>query len=196
MGFQLTGLQAASILVPVITAMVGGGIYLYDWYKQPDLTNGQWFESAWIEYGNNENTLNVVHIPDGYGQRVFLAVHEAAHRVDDKSWNPDIDSKPLRVNIYMFNNVSYVPAGSVLVCGKLLSKMIHEPHEMRIKDMYYKILPFTHIQPLNVKQYRTIYPNGTAGSVSAREYYDFWIDPEKVIAIYQNESLQRKIDKL
>ena len=195
MEFQLNSIQAVALLVSIMISVTGGGTFFYNWYKEPNLVNGQWFESAWLEYGINQNTLNVVHIPDGTGQRVFLAVHEAVNRVDDKSWNPAVDTKPLKVNIYLVDDTNYTYTGSILVCGKLMHKMCSESHEERIRDMA-TLLGYTDIPSFNNIQYNVMSPNGSVAHASLDDHYEFWTDPARVLKLYSNESLQRKIDAL
>lgn len=195
MGFHLSTIQAVSLLVPVLTAVIGGGLYLYDWYKEPNLTDGKWFESAWIEYGNNENVLSIVHIPDGTGHKTFLAMHEAVNRVDEKSWNPAIDTKPLRLKIFLLDDTNYTYMGSVLVCGKLMHKMCEEPHEARIRDMA-NLLAYTEIPKFANENYNVMLPNGSVVHMSLSSHYDFWTDSNQVLSVYSNETLQREIDKL
>jgi hypothetical protein len=195
--FDLNSIQVIALLIPVFAAVIGGGNILLHWYQQPDLTNGKYFESAWFDYGEAENVLNVVHIPDETGFRMFLAVHEAIDRIEHKSWiNPDIDTKPISVNIYIPEDADLVKTGTVMVSGKTMHQVQMATHKERIEDMS-EIFAYSELDKLkNMNEYPIIYENGTVGHVEADDHYKYWSDEGTVLRIYSNETLQNMIDQL
>jgi hypothetical protein len=104
-----------SILLPVLVALSGAGFYVYNWYMEPNFSHGQYYTSAWIEYGVNQNTLNVEYETDLKGS-MFPAIREALQRMDVKSHiNSKIDGKPVLVVGYVRYKTHLVETARVLI---------------------------------------------------------------------------------
>ncbi len=73
--------QELALLVPILIAVVGAGGYLWNWYEEPNLINGQYFDVAVLDYGKTSNALYIEFTPDGTGERALLAIHEAGKRI-------------------------------------------------------------------------------------------------------------------
>ena len=86
-----------SMLLPVLVAISGLGLYIHGIIIEPNFENGHCYTNAWIEYGDEQNILHVEFIPD-YNGSGLRALGEALCRVSDKMYiNDKIDSKPILV---------------------------------------------------------------------------------------------------
>ena len=111
-------LKTISILLPILVILSGAGIYLFNWYAEPNFENAQYYTTAWMEYGVNENTLNIEVEPDLNGNS-FAAAGEALHRVVDKSdINSKIDGKPIIIKEYVRQKAGLVYIGKTPVTAK------------------------------------------------------------------------------
>ncbi len=195
---NLNFVQAIAIIISLIATMWTGGTYFYNWYQQPYMQYGQHFESAWFEYGIAENTLHVIYVPDGVCHRLFLAVHEAVHRVEDKALiNPGIDSKPLKIELYVWNGTEKYHTGSMVVSGKILDGAHRYTHEERIKNMQL-LLTYTHLYAVPETGFNCtiIHEDGSVGFEDGKVFNEIWFKPGGLIYAYSNETLQNKIDEL
>jgi hypothetical protein len=186
-----------AVLISVIAALWTGGSYFYNWYQEPNLINGKYFESAWIEYGEDNNTLSILHIPDGTGRKTFLAIHEAVKRVEEKSWlNHKIDSKPLKVNVYILNGVDSVLGGTFVVPSDLLHIMVSGSREERIENLELVLAYSNAVDISDEGTYTVIYANGTVGCINSSDHYKYWENTEGIMKVYECDTLQDAIDAL
>ena len=96
-GDGLERLQALAILLPVIVALFGAGVSVYNIYAEPDFGHGKYFVYANLEYGEFQNTLHVEVFPTGSGE-VILGPLEALLIIKQKAGiNNKIDNKPIVV---------------------------------------------------------------------------------------------------
>jgi hypothetical protein len=122
----LDRLQEMSVALTITIAILGGLGWLYTICQNPDLTEGKYFESAWLDIKDSQLTLYVEFIPDGHG-RSLLAVTEAVCRVKEKSWiNPAIDGRPIVVILMVRENTVLVPISAVVIysdfkCDRILN---------------------------------------------------------------------------
>ena len=108
-------LKVISILLPVMVALSGAGLYLFNIYQEPNFEDGQYFTTAWIEYGVNQNTLSIEFKPDLQGS-AYAAVGEVLKRVYEKKWiNARIDSKPIILNMYARDKLDLVLLGRATI---------------------------------------------------------------------------------
>lgn len=118
-------LKPLSILLPILVVLSGSGIYLFNWYIEPNFTNGQYYTNAWIEYGLKQNTLNIEYVPDGHGS-LMPAMAEALYRVHYKSEiNSKIDGKPILIILWVRYNTELLAMFRLLVTGKELEIIQH-----------------------------------------------------------------------
>lgn len=131
-------LKLMAIILPVLVAMSGFLYMQYNNWLEPDFTDAQYYTAAWMDYGVNQNTLNVEFVPDLKGA-VFPAIGEALKRVDAKSErNPKIDDKPILIIMYMRDKTKLVEAGRVLVTHQDIHVMetgTFEEKQQLIKDL-------------------------------------------------------------
>jgi hypothetical protein len=124
-------LKLISILLPILLAMSGVIYHYYEQSKEPDFSNSKYYTTAWIEYGVNQNTLNIEFVPDLHGA-VFPAIGEALKRVDVKSeGNPKIDDKPILIITYVRDKTKLVEAARVIVTRKEIDIVDHGTFEER-----------------------------------------------------------------
>jgi hypothetical protein len=111
-------LKVVSILLPILVALSGAGLYVYGLISEPNFENGKYFTTAWIEYGVNQNTLNVEYVPTLKGA-VFPAMREALQRLDAKAdINKKIDGKPVLVVAYVRYKTQLVETSRVVITRK------------------------------------------------------------------------------
>ena len=107
-----------SILLPVLLALSGAGFYMFNWYIEPDFSDGQFYTSAWLEYGVNQNTLNIEYVADAKGA-CFPAIGEAMDRLYRKAGvNSKIDGKPVLIILYLRDKTKLVESGRMVVTAK------------------------------------------------------------------------------
>jgi hypothetical protein len=127
----LEWLKAISVLLPVLLALTGAGCYLFNWYIEPDFSYGQFYTSAWIDYGVNQNTVHIEFKPDQHGA-AYLATGEALTRLYDKAWiNSKIDGKPVVLIIYMRDKTQLVETGKMLITAKEVGIILQGTPEER-----------------------------------------------------------------
>ena len=86
-----------SMLLPVLVALSGLGLYIHGLIIEPNFDDGRCYSNAWIEYGNEQNILHVEFIPD-YNGSALRSMGEALCRVSEKmNINSKIDNKPILV---------------------------------------------------------------------------------------------------
>lgn len=125
-------LKTISILLPVLIALSGAGLYLFNWYQEPNFNDGHCFTTAWIDYGVNQNTLNIEFVPDLEGAAI-LAIREALIRVEAKATiNPKIDGKPMLVIMWFRNKTSLIEGGRFVITSKETAVILHGSREEKL----------------------------------------------------------------
>lgn len=128
-------LKVISVLLPLIVALIGAGFYVYGIVSEPNFEHSKYYTTAWIEYGINQNTLNIEFMPDLQGCGVY-AMGDALSRVYEKSWlNPKIDGKPLLVIFYVRDKVDLVEVARVIITIDETKAVLHGSTEERIAAM-------------------------------------------------------------
>lgn len=128
-------LKTLSILLPILVILSGAGIYTFNWYKEPNFVGSQYYTTAWIEYGVNQNTLSIEYVPNGHG--VFIpAMKDALKRMATKAnLNSKIDSKPLIVIGYARQQTTLVEVVRLPITSKQIQIMLHGTPEERIETL-------------------------------------------------------------
>lgn len=108
-------IQEISLGIGVAIAVFGAIGWFMAFYQQPELINGEYYESAWLDIKDSQLTLYVEFVPDGHG-RALKAVIEAVCRVKEKSWvNPSIDGRPIVVVLMVREHTILVPISSIVI---------------------------------------------------------------------------------
>ena len=116
-------LKVISILLPVLVALSGAVFYIFGVIQEPNFEGGKYYTTAWIEYGVNQNTLNIEYVPDLHGA-VFPAMREALIRVNYKAdINNNIDGKPILVIAYVRYKTQLIEVSRVVITKKDITIM-------------------------------------------------------------------------
>ena len=125
-------LKVISMLLPVLVALSGLGLYIHGMIIEPNFENGEYFTIAWIEYGTNQNLVHFEYVPDG-GGKFFAAVGEVLRRVDYKAEiNGKIDDKPLLFIGYVRNKTQLIEAGRFVITARERDCLLRGTPEERI----------------------------------------------------------------
>lgn len=128
-------LKTLSILLPILVVLSGAGVYLFNWFIEPDFSNGEYYTSAWIEYGINQNTLNVEYQADLQGA-LIPAAGEALRRVYEKSTiNDKIDGKPMVVIGWVRYKTDLLEITRIVLTKKDVDIIMHGSREERVALM-------------------------------------------------------------
>lgn len=126
-------LQTLSIALPIMVVLSGSGLYAFEVWVEPDFTHGENFTTAWMEYGVNQNTLNIEAKLDSPGSICFSAI-EAIARVNDKSdINPKIHGKPLVIVQYVRHKTRLDFVGKSMVTFDELGILKHGSAEEKAR---------------------------------------------------------------
>lgn len=116
-------LKTLSILLPILVVLSGAGIYLFNWYIEPSFDHAEYYTTAWLEYGVNQNTLNIEIELDMQGTS-FYAAGEALRRVAAKAEvNSKIDGKPIIIIMYIRHKTALVRIGETVITAKQMEVM-------------------------------------------------------------------------
>jgi hypothetical protein len=192
-----TNLQSIAVLISIIAASAGGGRWFLNWYKEPRLIDGKYFQSAWIEYGNDENKVYVEYVPDGIGNTIFLSTHEAVRRVAEKAKiNPKIDSKPIHLSIMLRKGTELVRQGDVVLHSDIWKRLacVKLAHPARVEIMK-RLLPYVNLNFINF-DYTVFRENGVTGKMDSYYFNNVMNTNEYIMMIYSHEDLQNKIDEV
>jgi hypothetical protein len=123
-------IQEISLGIGIAIAVFGSMGWFMTFYQQPDLTYGDYFESAWLDIKPEQLTLYIEFVPDGQG-RAILAVREAYARVKAKARvNPAIDGRPVVVVLMVREDTVLVPISSIVIYSDTLEPMKFNKSEL------------------------------------------------------------------
>lgn len=133
-------LQEISLGIGIAIAVFGAMGWFMTFYQQPDLTYGEYFESAWLDSRPEQLTLYVEFVPDGKG-RAALAVMEAVTRVKAKARvNPTIDGRPIVVVLMVREDTVLVPISSIVIYSD--SEQLHNMNQSELVQRVYRNMTF------------------------------------------------------
>lgn len=90
-------LQEAIVFCTLISMIVSGAYVFYNGISEPNYKNGTYFRTAWIVYGQEQNTIYFEY-PYGELSNIIPAFCEVMKRTYFASWiNYKIGSKPIRL---------------------------------------------------------------------------------------------------
>jgi hypothetical protein len=192
-------LQAIALMLPIVVALFGAGVSLYNSYSEPDFANGKYYEAAWLNYQIEHNDLYVTYTPDTTGERVILASIEAVSRVAQKAKiNPKIDSKPLILHTLVSANNNIYETLQATIRGKWLliadnQGLLNAEQRDQVTREFIASIAFS---PPPVVDYTVIDDSGEVMTINTSKYTKTMMNKDRVFALYSSDSFQDKIEHM